>query len=524
MNGRGYSSEVLSGRSGAGALRALAGTNPAGVLAARLPGRRQLLRPVAWSVGLFVLGAAFALGGVAALTVALAVLIALWALLEPCTALWMSTAFLVFAFVFVRWTPPHGEVVPEEFYFWGTGLLIITVGLMVALLVPGQVDAKALKARLRAQPSRAMALLLGVFLLASVYGAFAGNDPAVVARQLFGCLLLIAYYLFALAFLRTPEDVGEWLRYVGWTVVFGAAWYAQKLVFASLSAGSYYREASHLAGHAGAIAAVVWNEMLHARRPAAWLRAGAQLVCCVSVILFMGNRAAAGSFAVVAAFLLVLGTLKRGLWILVLGCCLLPPAVLFGPYLVERLAENPKLPGEIARRFVFPLQEDLSYQGRAEQWRAVLEKVKESPVLGAGMGSEFVFFAPGERHRWKVGYVDQGWGYLLLKTGLVGLAAFLLVIGVFLRYALKRLAAVGASRLAVNSLSLLALFLYGLVGFFGGPTFLHFSGASFFGVVLAGIVILAGARESSRATPASGFVVGEAAPRPRETGSVRGSD
>jgi len=458
-----------------------------------------MLRPVVWSVGVLALSTSYVLGGIAAMTAALAVLVALWAFVEPQTTLWMSTGFLVFSFVFFHLTPPHGEVIPEEFYFWGTGLLIITVGLLAALLVSRQVNWRLLKFRLRKRPSVAMALLLGVFLLASLYGEFVGNDPATVVRQLFGCVLLGVYYLLAIAFLRTPEDVDRWLQRMRWVVVAGALWYAQKLVSASLVAGSYYRETSHLAGYAGAIAAVAWNEVLQAQGLCARLRHGAQLACCILVILLMGNRAAAGSLAAVGAFLLLLTGLKRRIWILVLGSCLLPPAVLLGPYLVQRLTENAELPGQIAQRFLFPLQEDLSYQGRVEQWRVVVATVRESPVLGAGMGSEFAYFAPGQRHRWQVKFVDNGWGYLLLKTGLLGLGAFLFLISVFLGCALKRLSAPGTFRLYVNSLSLLALFLYGLVGFLGGPTFLHFSGAGFLGTGLGGIVVLAEARQQSGA-------------------------
>lgn len=460
-----------------------------------------LSTPAFWIVAAIASGAALALGGIAALTIALAVAIGLWAFIKPESALWMSTAFVVFVFVFFRLVPPSGPVLPEEYFYWGYGLLIITAGLGAALFVSRRVDWRLAKNRLRTPASRAMLLMLLVLFVSSIYGVLMGNDSFAVARQFFSSVLLVIYYLLAIAILRTPRDVDLWLGRVRWVVVLGAAWYGLKLALTSFTEGSYYRETSHLAGYAGVIAAVAWNEMLHPRHPSAWLRYGLQLVCCVSAVLMMGNRAAMGSLVVVALFLISLTALRRNVTVLVVACCLALLTGILVPQALERLTQTRGLTGEIATRFFDPLAEDRSYLGRVAQWGVVVERVTEQPILGDGMGGEFTYLAPGESYLWTTTYVDNGWGFVLLKMGLLGLGAFLVLLGVFLRCAFKRLETAGSSRLHVNRLSLLAVLLFGLVSFLSGPTFFHFSGSGFFGAVFGSILVLAEARQQVADAP-----------------------
>jgi O-antigen ligase len=458
---------------------------------------RYLLRPVFWIGGMVLVGLSYALAGEEGMSIALSLLIALWALIEPSTALWMSTGFMVAMFSFFRRTAPHGEELPEELIYWGTGLLIISLGLVAGLFSSRAVGWSALKSRLRTRNSAAMALMVLVCLLASLYGLWVGNSLAVVARQLAGFALWFGYYFITLAVVRTHAEVDRLLRWLRWVVVAAAALYLGKLVLANLGAASWYREASHLAFMSGTIAVVVWNELLHAPNSIARLRYGAQFLCCVATILFMGSRASLGSLIAVATAMpfLLFALRKKHLATLITACCLLAGAMAWGPAWVERLHARSDLVGQMADRFLIVPQEDPSYVGRTEQWRVVLETVKQKPILGAGMGSEFGFFAPGYRWQVRTTFVDDGWGYLLLKTGLLGLAGLLLVLVFFFASALKGLTAVRVPRLEVNSISLLMILLYQLIGFLSGPTFFHFSGAAFVGTVFGCIVVLSEARQ-----------------------------
>jgi hypothetical protein len=451
---------------------------------------------VYWILAALGMANAYALGGIPAATIELAVTIGLWGLIDGRAGLWMSVAFMVFLFVFFPEAQPTGDVLPEEFYYWGVGLAIIALGLSASVLASRGVDWSLLRSRLRTAPSLATMLLLAVFVLAALYGKLVGNETFAVARQVFGCLLLPVFYVLALAFLRTPADVDQWLRRVSWAVALGALWSIHMLLFASLAQGEYYREQSGLSGYAGTIAAVSLNEFRGAQSLGGRLRSGILSLLCLLVIVWMGHRAALGSLAVAVVFVWAGSIRKRGVSILTLAAGLLF-VVAAGPSLVERLQAIPGIPGQLAGRFLSPLDEDRSYLGRLEQWGVVVSRVGARPLLGDGMGSEFEFVIPDLEQVVRANFVDNGWGYLLLKTGLVGLSAFLVVLFTIFRAALARLNFASTEPLAKNSVSLLAVFLYCVVGLLGGPTFFHFSGSGFVGIVLGSIVVLAEARQAA---------------------------
>ena len=466
--------------------RAAAGAEPAAGLA--------LLRPVYWIGAGIVAGAALYFGGIEAATIAIATLIALWAFAEPRTALWLATAFMIYLFVFFQQTAPLGEDLPAEFLFWGIGVALITAGLLIATLFSAQVDWRIARRRMATAPGLAVLALLLVILASTVDGLVVGNRFFVVVRQLFGCLLLPVYFFLGVALLRTAPEADRWMRGVSWVIALGSVWYVQRLSLLSLTHRSYYREQSPLVAYGGAIAVVAWVELIERRRLSLWSQSLAQFLLCVMAILLMGNRAALGS--VLAAIAVVTGLIlwKRGGLALALALCLIPVGFGAAPYVMSSLDENRNLPGQIAGRFIFVLSEDRSYQGRVAQTEVVLNMVNRQPVLGAGMGSENSFVVPGEG-RLKVASVDNGWGFLLLKMGYLGLVVFLVLIGTLLGTAFSGLARVRSPMLRADRLAALGVFVYALVSFLGGPIFFHFSVAPFFGTFLGALVTLGESRE-----------------------------
>lgn len=454
-----------------------------------------LLRPVLLVAGAIAAGVAFYLGGIEAATIAIAAAIALWAFVEPRAALWLATAFMAYLFVFFQSTAPLGEDLPAEFLFWGIGVALITAGLTLACLFSRQVDWGHARRRLASPASNAMLAMLLLILASSVYGLEAGNQFFAVARQLFGCLLLPAYYFAAVVLFRASEDVALWLRRVSWVVALGSLWYAEKLSSLSFARGTYYREQSPLAAYGGAITVVAWIAMLHERRILRWLEALAQFLACISGTLLMGNRAALGSAAIAIAVMTALILWKRRILFLALAMTLVPIAVGLAPYLTTRLLESRNLTGMIAGRFIFALEEDQSYQGRVAQMEVVMNTVNDRPVLGAGMGSTNTFLMPGE-HRLKVASVDNGWGFLLLKMGYLGLAVFLALLGFLLKSGLQELGRTADRSRRKTRLAIIGVFFYALVSFFGGPTFFHFSVAPFFAAFLGAQVGLSEAATS----------------------------
>jgi O-antigen ligase len=469
--------------------------------AALLPEGHALLRPVYWVTVGVAAGAAFLYSGIETASLLIAAFIALWAFVEPRTTLWLATAYMIFLFVFFQTTAPLGEDVPEEFFYWGIGIALITAGLAAATFFSSKVDWAAARERLGAGTSIAMLGMLLTILAATVYGLLVGNQTFAVMRQLFGCLLLPVYYLLGIVLFRSAADVDHWLRRLSWVVTFGSVWYVQRLSLISFAHGTYYREQSPLTAYAGAIAVVGWIHLFEPRRLSQWLQALAQCVLCLLAALLMGSRTTLGSFMAAIGILTVLIIWKRRVLALALVMSLLPIGMGVAPYVMTQLVENRGLVGYITDRFVFVLSEDRSYQGRIAQTEVVMKMVNQRPVLGAGMGSENTFFSPSEQHRVKRASVDSGWGYLLLKMGYLGLAVFLVLVALLLKRGLSGLSGVRNAALRKNRLAVVGVFLYALVSFLGGPIFFHFSVAPFFATALGALVVLGGVRDAATHAP-----------------------
>src|SRR5271166_1824839 len=134
----------------------------------------QLLRPACLIAGVVVAGVAFYFGGMAALTFAVAGMIALWGFFEPRTSLCMCTAFMMFLFVFFQKEAPLGEELPEEFFYWGAGLALITAGLCGAALFSRDADWPLIRKRMSSAASLAMAATLAVTIGAAANGLLLG--------------------------------------------------------------------------------------------------------------------------------------------------------------------------------------------------------------------------------------------------------------------------------------------------------------------------------------------------------------
>ncbi|HEV2523278.1 MAG TPA: O-antigen ligase family protein [Candidatus Acidoferrales bacterium] len=489
----------------AAAREQLAATRSGMILAATppLPEGVALLWPVYLVLGCVAAVAAFLFAGIETVSLTIAALIALWAFIDPRTTLWLSTAFMIFLFVFFQTTAPLGEEVPEEFFYWGVGVALIAAGLAAATIFSSQAGSAVARQRLGAPASLAMFGMTLVICAASVYGLWAGNQFFAVARQLFGCLLLPVYFYLSILIFRAPSDVDHWLRRVSWVVALGSAWYVLRLSQMSLARGAYYREQSPLTAYAGAIAVIAWVHLFEFRRISQWFQALVQCVSCIVAALLMGSRTTLGSSLAAIAVLTIMMIWRRHVLSLTLAVIVLSIGMGIAPYVMTRLVESRGLVGDITDRFIFVLSEDHSYQGRLAQTEVVMNMVEKRPVLGAGMGSENVFILPGEQRRVKVASVDNGWGYLLLKMGYLGLAIFLTLVGLLLKRGFSGLTGVRNAPLRTSRLAVLGVFLYALISFLGGPIFFHFSVAPFFATAMGALVVLGEAREPAANAPAT---------------------
>lgn len=464
------------------------------------PSGLQLLRPVYWIAGALISGVAFHYGGVEALSIALAAFIALWSFAEPRPTLANVTAFMVFLFVFFQNEAPLGDELPQEFFYWGAGLALITATICLATAFSRADDWSLVKRRLSQPLSIAVFAMFIIIGVAAVNGLLIGNQPFAVVRQLYGCVLLPVYYLLAVTLFRSSSDIDRWLSVVSWAVALGALWYAQKLSLVSVARGVYFREQSPLTTYAGAIGVIAFAALIERRNIWARLQGCVQLACCVAAIVFMGNRAALASLIVASGLLVIFGISRRGAIAAALATAIVAGSIGTAFYYGDPLLERRGLGGDIARRFIFKVLDDSSFQGRMAQMDAVMSTVRKSPVLGAGMGSETKFLAPVEG-RVRVTSVDNGWGYVMLKMGVLGLLAFLVFLALLLRQSLSRLLHFRGGTPRASATALLGLLLYGIVVFWSGPSFFHFTSAGFFGTAFAGIAVLSESRAALTGAP-----------------------
>ena len=447
-----------------------------------------------------IFGVALLMGGLTAGTIVLGIIIGAVALVRPLTGLWVSVAFLVYACVFyIRWTP---IATVEESGYVGTavGLAIIAMGLGVAWLGDTGRRLAIRKNAVVKRFDKAIYAMLGVSLIATVYGVAHGNEWSMVARQLFGFPLLGGYYLFARTFFRSTEDIRRWLTWASVTVTAGAAWYSVKLTLLSFSEGAYSREQSPLTFFAGAIGALLFVKLLSEQQWKKRIVMGASLLLCVLAILLMGARFVAGSLAGTALILLILRQRKHRLLIGLATLALVAMAVGFALSRLPELIEQGGLPGEIAGRFSpLDLSEDRSYLGRTAQMDSILALVKQQPILGGGMGSEVSYYAPESPGVFgTVVYVDNGWGFVLLKMGLLGLCVFVAMLWSFLGFAAREWPSNAPAHMQRIQECLLALLLFGLLSFIGGPTFFQFLTSGFMGTSLGALAALANLRAPMR--------------------------
>jgi O-antigen ligase len=86
----------------------------------------------------------------------------------------------------------------------------------------------------------------------------------------------------------------------------------------------------------------------------------------------------------------------------------------------------------IVSKFLIAPDQDPSFGGRVAEMAAVIEAIQRNPVLGSGTLASYMFLDPLFGWR-ESAFVDNGVGYLLLKTGLLGTGVFLLLVLSYLK-------------------------------------------------------------------------------------------
>jgi hypothetical protein len=419
------------------------------------------LATMAFWIGLLSLVPIAALvGGMAFLMMVLAGALAMRVWLRPEEATSAGVLFLFGCNVLLpsstRYDWSWQDYKPSEMYYWAAGLLVITlaatarIGIRVLSRVPAPVKAFVL-----------------VAIAATAVGFAKGNAPSYVVRQLYGSLLLVAY--FAIAFHVGNEEL--FLRRMR---TFGLLCAAGFFVYYAAEFGEYgfHKEMTSLGTLEGAAAILCFAKGLTEKR-LGWIVATAILLA-VPVLVF--ERRVFFTFAVAVALVFAIKTSSkraRFVYVAVAVLGILPGILPSGAaFVLERLKSIPGV------EEVLPSggADVNSLMDRAVQLGLSLEILRRSPVLGDGFGAEITWDRPYSQDTVQQAYVDNGWAYLAVKMGGVGI----LVFGWFLVTALR---CVSRESLGLSA-CLLALL---LVTMFTEPVVFNFNTSALVGS-LAGLL------------------------------------
>jgi hypothetical protein len=392
-----------------------------------------------------------AVGGTGIVLVAIATVLALYINQVPGAAIVAGPMFLLWANVLLPTAArfdPTGVVPAREMQYWAGGIFLITI---VAL--------RKLHWKMWFEVPRALQSFVLVAVAASIYGIIRGNDPSYVLRQLFGSLLLVAYFAFAQQF-GSEKTLFQQFRNcaIPCVVVF--------LLYYVWISGEYglHKEATTL-GTQGATLAILFL----ARTGWKWRIASAILM--LPAFLLVERRAL---LAFLLGMLLIHALRTKSL---VRRVCLVSVSaviVLFSlaPQFGGKALDAIMGVSSIERALPEGARDTISLQDRGLQLVGAVMVLQQSPVLGSGMGSQLLWRS-ATRGDLEQAYVDNGWAYLAVKMGLLGVASFLW----FIFTVVKRIQGNSAA-LSACVLSMLLLVM------FTEPVFFQFTTTPLLGVVL----------------------------------------
>jgi small basic protein len=321
------------------------------------------------------------------------------------------------------------EINAWQIYFWAVGLFLITLG---AFLKVGYKILFTLPASLQT--------FLVVAVVASVYGFVHGNQSSFVIRQLFGSLLLGAYFALALQGLD-EEHFLRAFRFYGVVCVLGfCAYYAW--VFDQYGV---HKEMIPLPTHTSILAILFVGR----RGWKWWLAAGVMMVVPFLVIARRDLSIFALGLALICAFTTRLRLFRWAMWVLagvIVVASLVPSYVgvvldtMAGTSVSDLIPEGSK--------------DTITIEQRGLQLAEAADIVRNSPVLGEGMGGTLRWI---DRYRGSLDqlYIENGWAYLLTKMGLAGVMSFLWFVVSLIRWMPGRSVSISACLL---SMLLLLLF------------------------------------------------------------------
>jgi len=339
---------------------------------------------------------------------------------------WPQVSFLLFALGVALLPVPYAESdyggkTPAEFWYWALALTMPAACASVGVyLQPKRESFWNSLPRDIVLPTLALALTAIASIL---YGIGRGGSQIVdCLRQGSGLVVFSLYLILTFKLNLSERELEKLFCTVRDIVILYCISYLLRYLPEILKTRDFVRERSPLLFFAGLFGALTFAWMLFFREKRK-LTELAYLFGFFAASILSGSRSVVISFLVtiVIFFCARYPSFSRKMIAIGLVAGVL---LLRNPLRLDTTSEEVSSPAEqIVYRFLTSPTADSSYLGRVSQMLSIFRVVADHPFLGLGMGARLAWIDPFEGEV-ETATVDTGIGYLLLKTGLVGLGMF----------------------------------------------------------------------------------------------------
>lgn len=423
--------------------------------------------------------------------IALSLVWSVYVFFHPREGLWITPGFILAASLI---SPPAGFVegvgYSPELAYWAIGVCILFITMLIRYVQAwgqGQEDPW-----LYAGNPRGFYALATMSVLATAIGIAHGYSLQNVAKQFFGCALLLGYFLFALRFAPRREDIEQIVTRLMYVAVICSVIYLA-LYFSLFSVRNFSTHLSAIVAYDGGLFVLLVPRILGKGR----IRMAGTLF--VTVLLFSIPVLAQLKRVVGASILCALlawglrSASPRRRYLYVLAAPLLLAIALstsalnpIGTWLSNYENADYLIPEDVQNHY--------SVVTRLEEFSQVMDSVNTAPILGNGLGSTITWYDPYARTYWDQETADNGLLYLLVKMGIAGTAAFIWFIYPLGSTALRK-------RMTDLHLAFFLLLIFHLMQMIADVTFFYFLTAAWVGTTCAFLYIFNKNSAAVAATP-----------------------
>lgn len=326
--------------------------------------------------------------------------------------------------------------------------------------------------------------IFGGGLIISYFGS--NKTPALIdiLRDCSGVITFLAFVVIGFRLSPLPDQIRQSFVRLCLAVSAYSAFFVMEFVYYSVSSGAdqtasgFGYSQRNVVFFAGVVLAVLSFQHLMSESKPSWLHLLTVASILIAATLLSGSRSVLACELILSlGFLIWRSRFRLQLLFLAIVVVLI---ALFGAF--ARVGVQGGTPGSlwtyVANRYLVVSGEDASLEARLSEMVAVTDSVRQHPLLGSGPLASYSFFDP--YFGWKeTTFVDSGLGYLLMKTGLLGTAAFVWFSLGWLRMERKL-----RDMLPMLTAALVGTFLFYLAYLPFGPAFFEFQHSWFVGLIV----------------------------------------